>query len=101
MALSLKTSEEVYTVETSIGDYSNALRGYEFEVGEGLLGYSVATKQPQIYKNIKNDARVLAFQKIDMDVISLFCFPILRDQHVIGLLFGGSTKREIKETVLR
>lgn len=100
MALALKSTEDTYIVEANIGNYFTALEEYEFTVGEGLLGYSIATKKPQYYKNIGNDARVLAFQKIGMNVISLFCYPLINDNTVTGLLFGGSTKRELDETAL-
>lgn len=98
MALALKSKKDTYIVEANIGDYSIALEEYEFTIGEGLLGYSIATKQSQFYQEIANDARVLAFNKIDMNVISLFCIPVINDNTVIGLLFGGSTQRELDET---
>ena len=98
MALALHLEGDLFTVETSIGSYSSALNGYTFSIGEGLLGYSLATQSPQFYGNIENDARLWIFTKMNMNVISLFCFPLIKDDQVIGLLFGGSTKREIDKT---
>ncbi|WP_342505825.1 LuxR C-terminal-related transcriptional regulator [Sporosarcina sp. FSL K6-2383] len=97
IALAFHSTGDLYRVKTSVGEYSEALRDYTFSVGEGLLGYSIATKQPQFYENIENDARLWLFTKLNMDVKSLFCFPLVGDNQVIGLLFGGSTEREIDE----
>jgi len=35
-----------------------------------------------------------------MKVKSLFCFPLVKNDIVIGLLFGGSTEREINKTAI-
>lgn len=97
IALALHSTGDLYEVGTNIGEYSDILIGYTFSIGEGLLGYSIATRQPQFYVNIENDARLWLFTKLNMKVKSLFCFPLLQGNQVIGLLFGGSAEQEIDE----
>ncbi|WP_339250353.1 LuxR C-terminal-related transcriptional regulator [Sporosarcina sp. FSL W8-0480] len=95
MGLAIKTAKNRFTIETIIGDYNPLIIGYEFEIGEGLMGYAAATEENLFIENMSSDARNRIFAKNKMNVYSLFCFPLFDQNEVIGLLFGGSTQEVI------
>ncbi|WHT47403.1 LuxR C-terminal-related transcriptional regulator [Sporosarcina thermotolerans] len=95
MGLAIKTAKHMFTIDTVIGDHNPMLLGYEFETGEGLMGYSAATKENLFIENMSSDARNRVFAKNKMHVFSLFCFPLFDKNEVIGLLFGGSIREVI------
>lgn len=98
MGVALKTSKHRFTADTLTGHCSDMMNGYEFSLGEGIMGYSIAIQKHVFYEDISKDARKRVFQKLNMDVVSLYCYPLFENNEVIGLLFGGSTSRAIKET---
>ncbi|MDN4607708.1 response regulator transcription factor [Sporosarcina highlanderae] len=96
MGAALKTANYLFTIDTIIGDYNPNMIGYEFSIGEGVMGYAAAIEENLFVENMSIDARNKIFAKNKMHVVSLFCFPLLEKNEVIGLLFGGSTRKVIK-----
>lgn len=71
---------------------NNQLKGTVFSIGEGILGQAAAIKEETFWNNMDFDPRNLFFHKRGIFPKSIFCFPIIQNQKMIGLFFGGSNK---------
>ncbi|MFB6468612.1 LuxR C-terminal-related transcriptional regulator [Cytobacillus sp. Hz8] len=68
------------------------LSGKTFFIGEGLLGQVAALKNEKVYSNLELDPRSSFFQKHGIYPKSIFCFPVIQKNDIIGLFFGGTCK---------
>jgi DNA-binding CsgD family transcriptional regulator len=75
----------------------STLKGTAFSIGEGVLGQTVATKAFRLWDQLDYDPRSSFFHQRGIYPRSLFCFPIIQGQEVLGLFFGGSSQFRILE----
>lgn len=88
-----KSYEEEFIISETIGGKEfHSLVGTNFTVGEGFLGYAVATGSIGTWTNISHDPRNVIFIRHNIKPTSLLCFPIYKDDQVIGVFFAGSLK---------
>lgn len=73
---------------------SNSLVGSRFALGEGFLGYAMATGLFGYWTDIGHDPRNAFFAKHHIHPRALVCFPILEGDEVLGVLFGGSCRKD-------
>jgi DNA-binding CsgD family transcriptional regulator len=72
-----------------------------FSLGEGFLGQVATTRQLGYWEHIDKDPRIGFFIQNNVHPQTLFCYPIMNSETLIGLLFGGSeTETEIAEGLL-
>ncbi|QGR00288.1 hypothetical protein EHS13_28920 [Paenibacillus psychroresistens] len=72
-----------------------------FSLGEGFLGQVATTRQLGYWEHIDKDPRISFFIQNKLHPQTLFCYPIMNSDTLIGLLFGGSeTETEIAEGLL-
>lgn len=71
---------------------NNQLTGSAFLVGEGLLGKVAATNEGKFWNDVEWDPRIMFFRKKGFFPKSIFCFPIIHNQEITGLFFGGISK---------
>jgi DNA-binding CsgD family transcriptional regulator len=68
------------------------LLGVHFLLGEGFLGQVATTRQLGYWEHIERDPRIGFFIQNDVHPQTLFCYPIMNNHTLVGLLFGGSEK---------
>ena len=72
-----------------------------FTIGEGFLGLTAVTGENGYWEQIGRDPRVLFFTQRGLHPQALFCIPILRENGMIGLLFGGTVEsRSIRKDTM-
>lgn len=72
-----------------------------FSLGEGFLGQVATTRQLGYWEHIVKDPRLGFFIQNQVHPQTLFCYPIMSGDTLIGLLFGGSeTEADIAEGLL-
>jgi DNA-binding CsgD family transcriptional regulator len=72
-----------------------------FSLGEGFLGQVATTRQLGYWEHIVKDPRIGFFIQNQLHPQTLFCYPIMNGETLIGLLFGGSeTETDIAEGLL-
>ncbi|MEH7110106.1 LuxR C-terminal-related transcriptional regulator [Bacillus sp. JJ1764] len=77
--------------------FSTELIGTVFMIGEGILGQVAATNTVKFWEDIEWDPRSAFFHRRGIFPKSIFCFPIIHGQDILGLFFGGSSKFEAIE----
>src|SRR5690348_14447880 len=83
-----KIGDETFSVSNVVGDKAEQLTGLEFCVGEGYLGYVVATAKPGYWSYVSKDPRGTCFERHGIHPESVVCCPVVQQQEVIGVLFG-------------
>ncbi|WP_227937270.1 LuxR C-terminal-related transcriptional regulator [Alkalihalobacillus deserti] len=96
IGLAIENNDSYYRIEAILGDHTEQFKGLTFAMGEGFLGHTIATQQFQFWKDTNNDPRINFFNRYGLYPKSLFCVPIFVEEKVAGILFGGSTKHEMK-----
>jgi DNA-binding CsgD family transcriptional regulator len=92
--IGFRVSELVYHKEST-------LLGAHFSMGEGFLGQVATTRQLGYWDNIAKDPRISFFIVNKIHPQTLFCYPIMSNRSLAGLLFGGSeTESDIAEGLL-
>jgi DNA-binding CsgD family transcriptional regulator len=82
-------------------DKESTLLGAYFSMGEGFLGQVATTRQLGYWEHIARDPRVSFFMLNKIHPQTLFCYPIVTNRTLVGLLFGGSeTESDIAEGLL-
>ncbi|MBU8906283.1 LuxR C-terminal-related transcriptional regulator [Desertibacillus haloalkaliphilus] len=97
VGLALKSENDQFTVDAFHGENAESFKGHSFSMGEGFLGHTAAVQQYKFWKDVRNDPRSNGFEKYGLHPISIFSVPVYEEQIVIGILFGGSTKKEIND----
>ncbi|MDT8858656.1 LuxR C-terminal-related transcriptional regulator [Alkalihalobacillus sp. MEB130] len=97
IGLAVEKENGEYNIEAIHGQNTNQLKGLSFLMGEGFLGQTLASEQFQFWQNVDLDPRVNFFKRHCISPKSLFCVPFFKDEHVIGILFGGSILQEIND----
>lgn len=72
----------------------HSLIGTSFTLGEGYLGQVAATGQSKHWIDIENDSRSGFFRDHMIRLTQLCVFPVFSKEKVIGVLFGGNTKKK-------
>ncbi|WP_246042198.1 LuxR C-terminal-related transcriptional regulator [Cohnella pontilimi] len=72
------------------GSAYSALVGSRFFIGEGFLGHVMATGTLGYWNNILHDPRNVFFRKANFQPLAIACIPLLKDNEVLGVLFGGT-----------
>ncbi|MDQ0255673.1 DNA-binding CsgD family transcriptional regulator/ligand-binding sensor protein [Evansella vedderi] len=99
LGIAMEREEGQYYVEAIIGENTEAIKGYCFQLGEGFFGRTLVTETPQFWKNISNDPRVNIFTANGLEPKSLVCTPIFDNQRIKGVLFAGSNNEELDEEI--
>ncbi|MGJ7918980.1 LuxR C-terminal-related transcriptional regulator [Neobacillus sp. LXY-4] len=85
-----KKGQDEFIIEDSILSFDNSLKGTIFSTGEGILGQAAATRTARFWDHTDWDPRNKFFHQRGIYPKSIFCFPIIQDQEVAGVFFGGS-----------
>jgi DNA-binding CsgD family transcriptional regulator len=90
-----------FRVSELVHNKESTLLGAHFSMGEGFLGQVATTRQLGYWENIARDPRVSFFMVNKIHPQTLFCYPIVTNRTLVGLLFGGSeTESDIAEGLL-
>jgi hypothetical protein len=90
-----------FEVTEFIFDKECSLLGKHFSLGEGFLGQVATTRQLGYWEHIARDPRSEFFIQNKVSPQTLFCYPILNNRTLTGLLFGGSdTEEDVSEGML-
>lgn len=90
--LAVKTEDaHTYKVTKFFANDQVDLCEYTFNLGEGFLGQSVVTMQPNMWENITHDLRTVNLQAYGLYPKALYCYPLTIDNGNVTVLFGGST----------
>jgi DNA-binding CsgD family transcriptional regulator len=90
-----------FRVSELVHDKESTLLGATFSMGEGFLGQVATTRQLGYWEHIARDPRINFFIMNKIHPQTLFCYPIVTNRTLVGLLFGGSeTESDIAEGLL-
>lgn len=92
----------LYFISQIEGDFSTQLLNSTFFAGEGYLGQAVVTGKSMFWNHIEQDTRAQFFYLKGVKLTQLFCYPVVMEGEVRGLIFGGNTtNKAIREDVFR
>jgi DNA-binding CsgD family transcriptional regulator len=90
-----------FRVTELVHNKKSTLLDAHFSLGEGFLGQVATTRQLGYWEHIAKDPRLGFFIQNKVHPQTLFCYPIMNSDTLIGLLFGGSeTETDIAEGLL-
>ncbi|WP_134685442.1 LuxR C-terminal-related transcriptional regulator [Brevibacillus migulae] len=96
-----KEDDGSFVIRSVRGENADRLLDACFTIGEGFLGLPALTGENGYWEQIGRDPRVLFFTQRGVHPHALFCLPILRENTIIGLLFGGAvTSRSIRRDTM-
>ncbi len=87
-----KKGSDKFVIEESVTSVDSTLRGTVFSTGEGILGQAAAIQTARFWNQVEWDPRTKFFHQRGIYPKSIFCYPIIQEQEVIGVFFGGSTQ---------
>jgi|GEM_PF-3072201 len=67
-----------------------SLIGSRFAIGEGFIGLAMATGMEGCWNRVRQDPRKVLFRHANPSPEALVCYPVLDDDGVTGVLFGGT-----------
>lgn len=82
-----------FKVDQTVGSNASNLKNLSILISEGLAGKVLATKKPQIDKNLSDDAKVFSRETL-RDLKSAISVPLTRGGEIFGVLqlFGTSER---------
>jgi DNA-binding CsgD family transcriptional regulator/transcriptional regulator with GAF, ATPase, and Fis domain len=87
---------DTYKIPHCWGKDSPLLLNQEFDIGEGVLGYIVSSKQSKFWSDLQEDPRSYYFEQRGVSLKSLIGIPIHLSSHT-GVLFIGSKQEYYPE----
>jgi len=90
-----------FKIDQTVGSNASLFKNLNILVSEGLAGKTVASKKPQIEKNLSEDAKVFS-QETLRDLKSAIAVPLMKNGEIFGVLqlFGASGKSFDQDSLL-
>ncbi|MRG85719.1 LuxR C-terminal-related transcriptional regulator [Salinibacillus xinjiangensis] len=92
-----RTKTDYFSIQFFCGPDEVSIENKKFSTGEGFLGEVVALGKGKLWKDVSKDPRVAFFMANGLKPVSIVAYPLIHDDHTIGVLFAGSFEREIKQ----
>jgi DNA-binding CsgD family transcriptional regulator len=89
LGVAQESGDGVYKINAVSGEEMKKMNGMEFSLGEGFLGRSLLSNEPNYWTNISKDPRLIQFTRCNVIPKTLFAYPISTVQDETILLFGG------------
>ncbi len=95
-----KVNHDRLKIEDAVGAGAQRLAGLSFGIGEGLLGLVASSGVPGLWEELYIDPRSAFLLDAGVSPAKLACVPVIEDDNVVGVVFGGSERSDARTELL-